>query len=209
MIALLTLLTLGAAEAAEAAEAAKEPKVSVSMDTGLKPFGLPISSLLGGGLRVGVILGPVTPFAGGSATYVSGSDKPQGNDFSTGLSTTLLTGQLGVRFRIAQLEAAETYLLASALLTDHSGAVHESEGSFERVTRAGFNGGIGGFGGGGVDARVSDGVSIGVEGGVAYTAAKLYTKQKEGNEKFDDELGGNAVFTYTNLHLTWWIGGKS
>lgn len=202
MIALLTLLSIGSAEAAE------DPKVSVSMDTGMKPLGLPIGTLLGGGMRVGVILGPVTPFAGGSASFGHGTDQLQDNDFVSGAGARLFTGQAGARLRIAQLEAAETYLLAGALLTEHTGYLTFKDGDDKQIANLGFRG-LGGFGGGGVDAHMSNRVSIGVEAGVAYTGANIFTHEEQGNETYDENIGGSLVFSYTNLHLTWWLGGES
>jgi hypothetical protein len=197
MIALLTVLCIGTADAAD------DPKVSVSMDSGLRPFGLPIGGLLGGGVRIGAILGTVTPFAGGSATWGQGRDR---GDFGT--TARLLTAQTGVRIRVGQLEAAETYVLGAALLTNHSGSSIFFDEPDNQVDRAGVRG-IGGFGGGGVDAHLSNRVSIGIEAGLAYTGAVAYTAQKQGNETFEDETDGSVMFTYSNLHLTLWLGGES
>jgi hypothetical protein len=200
MIALLTVLFTAPTLAAE------DPRVSVAMDTGMRPLGLPLtSSLLGGGLRVGAIFGPLTPFAGGSATWISASTDSGSSIRADGV---FFTGQAGLRWRTARLEAAETYLLAGALLADHALSLTVKD-EFDRVDGVGFRSGLGGFVGGGADAALSDRVSIGVEAGVAYTGANLRLFQRFERESFDSTVGGGLIWTYTHLRLTWWIGGAS
>jgi len=203
MIGLITLITLTAAQAAD------NPKFSVAMDTGMRPLGLPVfNGLLGGGLRVGAIVGPVTPFAGGSVTWISGSDARQQNDFTLSGSGTLLSGQAGLRVRVARLEAAETYLVGAALLVDHTLSLKQEIVS-KQVTGVGFRSGLGGFAGGGADATLSNRVSIGVEAGVAYTGANARLFERFDREEFEEDVGGGLIWTYTHLRLTWWIGGDA
>jgi len=204
MIALLTLLTLSTAQAAD------DPTFSVAIDTGMRPLGLPLTTgLLGGGLRLGAIFGPVTPFVGGSATTLSGSSSPEWTDTTTRGDITLFSGQAGVRLRVARLQAAETYVVASALLADHSGRLKLDDRGQDAVLGLGARSGLGGFLGGGADASLSNRVSLGVEAGVAYSGARGRYFERFEQEDYEEGVGGGLVWTYTHLRLTWWIGGAS
>lgn len=180
------------------------PTGMFQFSSGLRPLSLPVSGLMGGGLRAGPVFGPVAPFLGGSLTAAKGS--PTDDDASTALH--LWTGQLGTRLRVVQLEAAETYLVGGVFLSNVGGkSVWDAQRG--RGSQSVLKVGPGAFLGGGADAFLSSHVSLGVEAGFGATGGETVTRWFD-RQRFDQDTfgaGSKLWFTHAALSVTVWTGG--
>ncbi|NCG18274.1 MAG: hypothetical protein GWP91_04580 [Rhodobacterales bacterium] len=116
------IIALLAASLAQDVEPPQDTSWTLRMDSGMRPLGLPIGALIGGGIRVGKPLGIVTPFAGGSAAWASGGNGiEQGQDDKEQVGAALYTASLGARLVMAALPAAQTFLVAGRMFTHGAG----------------------------------------------------------------------------------------
>lgn len=170
--------------------------------TGMRPLGLPLGGMVGGGgLRLGMEGENVGVFVGGMFTKATiGASEDEGFTHYVEVGFTSWTAQAGARLRIGGDELARPYVVGGALLFGLEAGVEEVGDDWENdvVVRPG----PGGFVGGGADVRLARAIDLGVEVGGVHVAPKVGTVEKYRNREDTYIEAVNASWLYADVHIT-------
>jgi hypothetical protein len=166
----------------------------LQVGTGARPLQAPGTGILvGGGLRLGPSLGPVTPFVGGTVLRATSKQRYfDGNGIQW-------SAQGGFRVDLAGLaRPAQPFLALGALYGSTTGhAVGADSGLVWADT------GPGGFAGLGADAVLLPGMRVGIEfGGAGARGDIQYFESGNSSRPPTARLKGTVLWSYADLHLT-------
>ena len=168
--------------------------------TGPRPLQAPGTAVLvGGGLRVGPSLGPVTPFVGGTVVRATAKEP----SVPVEADVTLWSAIGGLRVDLAGLEKpAQPFLAFGGLVGASTG--HSLEGDFEELVWVDM--GPGAFAGIGADAAIIPAMRLGVEFGAAGSRGTINLFNDGNKDDLSTQVTGTIVWSYADLHLTFRSG---
>lgn len=172
----------------------------LQVGTGVRPLDVPPAEVFfGGGVRVGVDLGRVAPFVGGTVT----ASDVDAVDADLGIRPVVGSASAGLSIDLATPDAPCTPRIAVGGLVG-SGSVTVIDASDGNQVHLGSNLLAGGLAGLAVDARVAGALSLGVEVGVAHVRGRVEVTETDDGDAWS--ATGAMTFGYADVHLRFDFG---